>query len=311
MLEIKNNTLPDELKEVILSGKCVAFIGSGLSAGSYDSWPDLINGLCERCGITCQLNKNSPPDDFLDAAQDAKQNSETAYLEYLGEHFGRTVNQIQFIYDILLSVKFECYLTVNFDPHLLLKARIAWGEKNFKIHAYPNLDRKAMTKRSIHYLHGIIMENKIPKDGSIVLARNEFNEAYAPNSNLMNLLISTLENDPVLFIGCKLKEPVMPRVFNICKDNQLKRLRLLSLKNNPNPLPPKFILLPKPSPKEVEMNEFDENERQNEMDKINKYYEYMGIKSVWYDAAGNDHSVLRVALEALAKFPNIEIDYGW
>jgi len=294
---------------VILSGKCVVFIGSGLSFG-YDSWPDLVNALCERCGIDCQINKDSSPDKLLDAALDAKQSDKSSYFKYLGEHFGRPVSSIQYIYDILFDLKFESYLTVNFDPHLFLKAQTAWRGKSFGFRVYPDLDRKAVTGRSIHYLHGIIEENTIPREGSIVLARDEFKEAYIPNGHLMNMLLQTLEYDHVLFIGCKLQEPNMSDVFNICKRNQQKRLQIINPDNQRTPL--KFILLPKPkSTFKDEKGEIEIIRNQEEIENLNRHYNNMGIEPVWYDDE-NDHSNLRFALEPLTKLKlqDVKTDYG-
>ena len=37
--------LPQQLKDLILDEKCVAFVGSGLSAGCYPSWAELFSEL--------------------------------------------------------------------------------------------------------------------------------------------------------------------------------------------------------------------------------------------------------------------------
>jgi hypothetical protein len=169
-----------------------------------------------------------------------------------------------------------------------------------------------MVNRSIHYLHGFIEVGTIPVEGTIVLARGEFDEAYGSNSSLMNLLVPTLENDPVLFIGCGLREPTMPRVFDICKKHQQNRLRVMVESGNPLSKPPsRFIFLPKP---EVinEMSAFDiQRSQDDEMSNQQAYYSGLEIEPVWYDAPGNDHSALRTALERLAELPDVKPDYGW
>ena len=308
--------LPDELKDAILSENCVAFIGSGLSAGSYDSWPDLVNALCERCGSSAHVKRGSPSDALLDAAQAARDTNEGMYLSFLGEHFGRPARHAALLYDALLSLPFECYLTVNIDPLLALKARTAKIPCDVDvIKAYPSLDRKAMRNRSIHYLHGLITEGSTPARGTIVLARGEFDAAYEDNSTVMNLLVPTLENDPVVFVGCRLREPVMSHVFSICKQHQQARLRAAVELGQPASNPPRrFILLPQPAVRESEDTVNPQQSRaavEKAVEKEEAYYGEMDIKSVWYPASGGDHSELRVALERLAGLPEISPDYGW
>jgi hypothetical protein len=310
-MQIENSEIPQKLRDVIRSRKCLVFIGSGLSYGLYHSWPELVNGLCERCGITRRVTRDSPPDEFLDAVQDAKLCDKVAYYKLLGEHFGHSVEHTSVLYDTLLSLPFECYLTVNFDPLLALQARTARLRCLLPVHAYPSLDRRKMTNRSIHYLHGFIGVGAIPVEGTIVLARDEFDVAYAPNSNLMNLLVPTLENDPILFIGCRLREPVMSHIFGICKDHQLRRQRIMAELRRPQSRPPpRFILLRRPEVTN-KTGQIDLDQSQVEVEKQQSYYQDLEIEPVWYDAPANDHSALRIALERLAELPEVTPDHGW
>jgi hypothetical protein len=312
IMQIENSEIPQKLRGVIRRKRCVVFIGSGLSYGIYHSWPDLVNSLCEKCGSARRVNRDSPPGEFLDAAQDAKLSDKVTYYNLLGEHFGHSVRDASVLYDILLSLPFECYLTVNFDPLLALKARTAKLPCSLPVHAYPSLDRKKMTNRSIHYLHGFIGEGKIPVEGTIVLARDEFDEAYGDNSNLMNLLVPTLAEEPILFIGCRLREPVMKRIFDICKKAQLKRQRIMVASGGPQSKPPpRFILLPKPEIQNDETGHIDLGKSQIEIEEQQRYYQDLEIEPVWYDAPANDHSALRFALERLAELPEVTPNHGW
>ena len=64
--------LPPDLQQSIRNGQCVAYIGSGASAGCYDFWDKLVNNLCEHCGSTRRVSIESLSDEYLDAAEDAK-----------------------------------------------------------------------------------------------------------------------------------------------------------------------------------------------------------------------------------------------
>jgi len=303
--------LPDELRKIILSGNCVAFLGSGLSAGSYHPWPDLVNALCRRCGSPCSVTRDTPGEAFLDAAQDAKNANRQEYLSFLGEHFGRPAPNASFLYDAVLALPFQSYLTVNLDPLLALKARTAPSKCRTPVCAYPSLDRKEMGNRSIHYLHGFINERAIPPDGTIVLARGEFEEAYGDNSNLMTFLLPTLANEPIVFFGCRLQEPVMARLFDICKQHQQKRLKTMAeLGRSAGNLPSRFIFLGRPEVKDS-CGKLNDDLSKAAVEKQEDFYTRMDIRPVWYPAPEEDHSALRYALERLAELPDIGPNYGW
>ena len=302
--------LPQKLKDVILSKKCVAFIGSGLSAGCYPSWAKLVNDLCEKCDSSHHVNDDSLPEEFLDAAQDAKNQAKDKYFSFLGETFGRPARNASLTYDALLALPFDSYLTVNLDPLLALKARTARLRCSGDVKAFPSLDRKEMGNGTVHYLHGLIQEGTTPADGTIVLARGEFDDAYNDNSNLMNFLVPTFENDPIVFIGCRLREPVMPKVFNICKQHQLNRQGILQRENRLSEPPPCFIFLPIPEVKN-ERGELDEAQSQEQQQQKERYYLDMDIRPVWYRASGSDHSQLRYALERLADLKPPIVSHAW
>jgi len=306
---IESGEINSELKELILSKKCIVFIGSGLSHSVYDPWPKLVNKICERCGIEPCVKYNSKADELIDAAQRAKLANRDAYFSYLGEHFGRSVADAPLIYDALLSLNFKCYLTTNFDPLLAIKARTAKLSCHLPPYAYPALDRVNMAKRSIHYLHGLIGQKQIPVEGQIVLSRDEFDEAYKDNSNLKSLLLQTLDNENILFIGCSLNEPDIENVFKIFKEHQQELKRFMERRGIPNQSSHyRFILLPK-SEIYVDGN-LDEIQSKADMEYQKAYYKNMEIETIWYDAYGGDHTALISTLEQIAGLPPITADYS-
>lgn len=310
MLFIENGRIPTPLSSVIRGSGCAVFIGSGLSVG-YPSWPDLVNALCLACRVDVEVARHSPVDDFLEAAESAKVNDEAAYYRCLGEHFGRAVESIPTIYQVLLSLPFASYLTINFDRLLATEARKAGDDGGLSLYAYPSLDRKNVGGRSIHHLHGFIEQGGTPVDGQIVLAKSEFDEAYRATSNLMNFLVPTLENDPIVFVGCRLQEPGMETVFEICKEHQLTRKQLVAASGaSPSEPPPRFILLRQPTV----MNgngEHDATRSEEERRKLQGFYENRDIQPVWYDGRGDDHHALLRAFEQLAGLTNLTPDHGW
>ena len=295
MIDLESQTLSEELCSLILSGRCVAFIGSGLSACSYWSWPELVNELCAACGSPLSVTRDSTSRDLLRAAQDAKERCVAQYLHVLGAHFGKPVEAANLLYDSLLALPFQCYLTTNYDPTLKLKGQA------LPVHFYPNLDRRHTSQKSIHYLHGLINEGECPALGPIVLAESEFATAYADNTNLMQFLGPTFENDPLVFIGCRLDEPVMTKVFEICKRNQLRRTAIaLERDNRPPPVPKRFILKRIPVVQHRNGGTNDDATYNRMHEEVEKY-RHFDVDIAWYHGLEDDHTQLRNAFDALAR----------
>ena len=309
LLQIKDDKVPYELRDLILGGKCFVFIGSGASSLSYYSWPKLVNRLCEECGISRRVNKDSPAEELLEAAYEAKLSDNDAYFKFLGEHFG-SMNSIPWLYHVLFSLPFDSYLTVNLDPLVAKTAQTARHKCTLPINAYPALYSRNVGKRSIHYLHGYIEEDSTPTEGQIVIAKDEFEHAYKADSNLMSFLVQTLENESILFIGCRLREPVMKRVFGLCEERQRHRQQIIveSGKSRSSP-PEKYILLPEPVVFS-ESGEIDVDLSHKELYAQQALYHDLAIKPVWYKASSK-HQDLENALEQLANFPPVQPAYGW
>lgn len=307
----KGQAPPAPLSEVILGGRCAAFIGSGLSASEYPSWPELVSRLCQACGVGPIVNNASSEAELLEAAEQAKARDSVAYHGTLWGIFGGVIPHIPLPYMILLSLPFDCYLTHNFDRLLSMGAVLAARKCKVPPQAYPALDRKDLGGRSIHHLHGIVTEDQAPVDGQIVLARSDFDDAYAANSNLMNFLVSTLESEPLVFVGCRLREPVMSQVFKICKDHQLRRKKLIAVMGGAaSGPPPRFILLKKPQLPDP-LGKYDADRSEEQMVADEEYYRGMDIQPVWYGGGGPDHSDLQLALQRLADLPALRPNYGW
>jgi hypothetical protein len=306
-LEIKNGELPPELRDFILGNKCVVFIGSGPSIPYYGSWHELVNNLCAACGQASRFTADSPSSDLLEAAQQARNADSKAYKQHLRGHFGKYVPHAPRLYDLLLSVDFKCYLTVAFDSLLLRQARTR--EPSSKFFAYPAIERgHVVLGRSIIHLHGYIGDGCQSNEPSIVLTKDEFDDAYEDNGIVSNLLVPTLENDPIIFIGCRLQEPVMTRVFAICKKHQQHRLRCQLEGGLPESKPPgRYILLPFPTPTQEDGTTKRDEVRQAEDE---KHYRNMDIETVWYPS-DDDHACLHKSFEQLAGYKAPKPYPGW
>jgi hypothetical protein len=166
--------------------------------------------------------------------------------------------------------------------------------------AYPDLDpRKVAIRRSLHYLHGYIDESSPPTPGNIVLARDEFAAAYRDGSALMNTLIPTLENDPVVFIGCRQQDEYFALAMAKCETNRRERLKARLQRGEPMTEPPRrYILISKELVFDPRGHvDLAETERKREKEEAN--YLRMGLIPHWYSPE-YEHAELVDALETVA-----------
>lgn len=293
--------LPPDLQDSIRDGNCVAFIGSGASDDCYGAWHKLVNKLCKRCDSKCKVSKTSLPEELLDAAEDAKKNSSKKYHTCLCEHFGHPITRTNPLYDAILSCNFRSYLTTNLDPLLADRSCLSALRCNDEIQWYPNeLPILLIDQRTIYYLHGYIGEHaENLQDGSIVLSRSEFDKAYRPNSMLNRFLIETIGQQNICFIGCRLREPAINRVLNICKEEQIERKEvLLQRRGVPKDVPSRYMFLQDPGfgqDKKANQQQIQE-EREAEENRL----KHFDIQVKWYN---DDHSILTRIFRDLANLP--------
>lgn len=303
--------LPDDLKTCITSGKCVAFIGSGASAGAncYPTWPELVNSICQGCGINCQVSDETSPPELLAAAENAKTTNQSVYYQIISSHFGKRPQGTSLLYRALLALPFQSYLTTNFDPLLAIES--VTNHKQLpglpRIFCYPKLDRRDVGAGAIHYLHGYVEIDKPLAPNTIVLATSEFEHAYGDGGPTMNIIVPTFDNDAICFVGCRLREPSLVKAFEICERHKVDRIKLLNGKAcHP---PKKYILAARPEI--YTKSGFDlESSRHRLLEEVARYAK-LGITAIWYSADGKDHTSLQIALEDLANISSPKVDFSW
>ena len=298
-----NLEIPDDVVELLRSGKCIAYLGSGLSHGIFPSWPVLVNELCDSCGSDRRVGDSSRPDELLDAAQEALDTDDKAYYKRLHEIFGVT-HLTNPLYGILLQVDFKSYITVNFDRLLIDVARLN-GAKCSRLMKYPHLDRQFIGSRTVYHIHGLIEDDVIPNRDTIVLSRSEFGKAYGENGSVKRFLLDAFLNDPVCFIGCELREPALKEVFQICKVQQ-ETIRDLG-----GGQPPKrYIFLPRRAVSVSSQTSRGDAEERSMADE-DYYYSRYDITVVRYDPVDDVHSGLRKQFELIAGIPEIRRKFGF
>jgi len=291
--------LRGELREGILRGEYVAFIGSGVSSRQYGDWVALINNLCEYCGSTKRVTNKSDAAEKLEAADDAKTADLPRYLQFLGTHFGRYPTDTNLLYSTLIDLPFKDYMTVNYDPLLDQAA----NNHNLPPHlicnpntqVYPNLNIRLRQHRTIFYLHGKVDVGTTPQNGSIVLSQSEFSYAYRDNGPIKLTLLNCLPHDDFCYFGCELSEPDMRKLFDI--EAELIEERNSSGRGHSN-RSNKYIFFSKPEV--IREGGFNESASRKEMTRKEKEYKKLGIKIIWYVNHDGHHSTLLQAFQDLA-----------
>lgn len=237
---IHDEPLYGELTEQVLhSGQCMVFVGSGLSVEQYLTWPVLICRLCKACGVADpEAALDADADDLMRMADAAYEQDRESYYRVLDDVFGRGVTGTRVAYGLLLRLPFAGYVTTNFDPSLEWESRIP--ERGIqRVYALPSLKAAGLAERSVFYIHGHLRDDRPAADHDIVLRQSEFDLHYGEESLLPGFLRELLSYHPILFIGTSLREPELNRIFEICR-----RIRKRIETKYSESAPPRYILLP-------------------------------------------------------------------
>jgi hypothetical protein len=270
-----NDALFPELTHRVLGGRCIAFLGAGLSMPMYSDWDGLIGKLCDRCGVTERTGPQGSALTPMALAALALAANRSEYYNTLRREFSRRDPSDR--HHLLVRIPFEFYFTTNFD-YLLLRA--------FELHAipvkylsYPDISRDPMQRLDVVHLHGRIDPDSAA-DPSLVLTTDEYAQAYDANDSLLRaFLLQMLPVRSVCFLGCSLTDPYLTGVFRIC--NAL-RTRIHA---DRHPLAPKwFVLLDDAA---VLPAKFDDT----------------GVQVVRYDRRNESYQGLNDILEHWAKSP--------
>lgn len=295
MVEDAYATPPKEAARTIYSlikdEDWLLWIGSGVSQLTHLSWSDLIVLLCTECDpVDSPKVAELEPAELIEKAQEVKDACESRYHQTLIREFDQHVPQQHRTAALrLMRLPFSGYLTTNFDTSLSDAAEHTVGR--YEVFYYPDKLqlRFGHPDPQIYYLHGH-PRGISNGETNFVLARSEFDQAYADDSKLRPVLEYVLKCERILFVGCELKEPAVQAQFE----------RISHLMSSED-LPDRYILLPhrfrqsiaEDSPegkghpnKELEA---EENER----------FESIGIEVLRYDPVSKDHEGFDMVFEEI------------
>jgi len=283
--EIKE--IADPLLDLIRTGDCIMWAGSGLSTIlEYMDWKLLLRELCHRCKIVPLSNEEENSESsvmyFISRAEDCKKNNRDEYFRLLHTHYGEEKIINRDAYHYLMRLPFKAYLTTNFDPSLKKAGRI---QQKTDVNVFPDLNIFKINEGEspIFYIHGLAKKIYDLKNDILVLAESDFEDAY--NKGIVSsFLYYILVYKPVIFIGCRLAEPALIESLKRTVNYQ-KRI----YENRPFNPSKKIILLPKLFRKDDSINKIvvPDHTRENQEE---KYYRELGIEILRYTKKDEDHS---------------------
>ncbi len=194
----------DLLIDRISNGQCAVFVGSGLSVDvGYPSLQKLLREMATEAGLDLLQEKNIS-DDWMDDFQVIKETlGIERYRACLGEHFDDSTKNQQFnsILINLFNIPFCAYITTNYDPCLEFASQQTPSSPIRTNFTYPNLPVIELTHKHIFHIHGYVNPYNQDSVGSIVLSRDEYDDAYN-NSRFVSDFLHVLFNEiDVVFIG--------------------------------------------------------------------------------------------------------------
>lgn len=299
--ELYDRSESKTLLELIRKRSCVLFVGSGLSTGMYPSWEALIRELCSRCGVRgISGNDDIDPKLLLAKADEAQFKDPMKYHCTLRDIFASVVVHRREAYELLMRLSFKFYVTTNFDPLLAYETKKP-EHRCPDIYRYPDLPHRH--GRAAYYIHGMVTDESQSAQ-TIILSKADFDIGYSPEKTLYSFLHQVLTYEPILFIGCQLREPELKEMFRICRETR-KEIELFHGKTAPK----RYIFLPYKFLASEESIEVKRDEQIEEQE--NSEFSELGITVVRYNPKDENHSGLEEILTEWCQLPPLNIRKGF
>lgn len=194
-------------------GKLVLFIGAGVEFGAYPLWPKTLQLLAQRCKVEIDVTL-SPPQQ----AQEAKTADLNNYNETLFNTFSKWSATMQKLVQALSMLHPFAVLTTNFTDML----SDSFDFLDYEIVSYPNIKLEDFSRNKLIFIHG-----KMPKSWStndkmnIVIAEDDFCEAYALTSPMRTVLQDYVRNHNLLFVGYSFDDTYVVELLRTIRDTEL------------------------------------------------------------------------------------------
>ncbi|KJU84252.1 NTPase (NACHT family) [Candidatus Magnetobacterium bavaricum] len=235
-----------KLKEVIKSGRAIAFVGAGCSMPlGYPSWAGLIQKMLDEIvsikpAAKSMVEKLRQEDDLLVVADECKSLMGPEYYVFIGRQFEpKTKDGKKHTpeHEAIVTLPFHNYITSNYDACLdNAYCLTTLGRESATCFTYNNRQKLAdycnpnnESTKMIFHIHG---RYDTPED--IVLTENEYKDVY--HEGFISSLRSIIMTHPVVFIGSGVNDldflTIMRFIDNVFKKFQDKHYAIIPCPDN-------------------------------------------------------------------------------
>lgn len=279
----------DLLIDRIRNEQCAVFIGAGLSKPvGYPSLQELLWNMAAVAEIDTLLDKIITTE-WMDDFQEIKETlGEDRYRACLHEIFDHEARDIEFnpILLYLLYVPFRAYITTNYDPCLEFASRHLTSSRIRNNFAYPNLLATDLKNNHIFHIHGYINPDEHDSVNSMVLSRDEYNDAYENSGIVSNFLRTLFSEIDVAFIGFGWNDLVILDIIKRVKEAREVREDIATSRNmRLTRKRDKFTI--------IDSESFERDKEGNNFLGIN------GIRPIIYEKKAESHSQINKIIKVL------------
>ena len=238
--------IPKELINQIIRGKCVIFIGAGLSKeASLPTWPELLQQMIdwsEEIGLDLtdrsELESYIENGELLLVAEEMRERmGKNNFQNFMKEIFRKPDLKPTDTHLILPKIPFTATLTSNYDT--LLESAYTVDSEGTKPHVITHLDYPELSA-SLHDGEFYILKvhGTIDQIESIVFGHSDYQEIMHANSAYRNHLKTLFSVNTVLFLGFGLTDPdlllLLDELKAIYKEYSGKHYALLNNQSIPS-----------------------------------------------------------------------------
>ncbi|MCF6171434.1 MAG: SIR2 family protein [Bacteroidales bacterium] len=222
------NKIPNEVIDNFKNGYSIFFVGAGLSEGAgYPSWGRLIELLIDHANKQPWISEDKiieynkllkDNSKFLFLAEELKIELGSQYYTFMEEHFANSDIQPTMNHELLVSIKSNLILTINYD-NLIEKAYI-------KIKGdYPNTFTYSQSKEAANNFwkerffilkaHGDAKRDV----NTLILSQKDYRRTLYREPGYRSLLQSIFTSKSILFIGISLTDPEFNQLLDFLHDS--------------------------------------------------------------------------------------------
>lgn len=200
-----------DLKESLIEGSVVAFVGAGLSRGAgLPGWYELIGEMVQPIGYELPPPHWATSDALIEAAQAyINERGLHSLVMFLKERLDTTSQSLTAAHHALARLPISLVLTANYDDLL----ERAYREAGKRVQIVVQDKDIPFMRRDPDAVNIIKLYGDLNQPDTIVLAREQYEGFFLKRSQMIKLLETELGRSDVLYLGWSHTDPHFNLVF--------------------------------------------------------------------------------------------------